>query len=251
MHTTYKHNSDNNPQHIYFIKQNLNCLCAAEFIAKEYEISREEQDLYALRSQRLASQAHARGYFAAELVPVDVSGYVPYVPPIPLSPSGGIASKMAAFELRERTDTTGWPLPLGTPLPSATSLPQAPGLITCPSAPALAHTVYGIGIGIGTVAPSSRTGAEPAAEPTPLVKTSKGKWVTADETIRHEVTLDALRKLAPVFAQDAALGSVTAGNASSTQNRTLLVRVSSDMPWFLYYRSNPLVLKLFRCTPTR
>ena len=181
----------------------LNCLCAAEFIAKEYEISREEQDLYALRSQRLASQAHARGYFAAELVPVDVGGYVPYVPPIPRSPSGSIASK---FEPRERTDTTGWPLPLGTPLPSVVSL--APSLATCPSAPALAHVVNGMEAAAG------RT--EPGAEPAPLVKTSKGKWVTADETIRHEITLDALRKLAPVFAQDAANGSVTAGNASST-----------------------------------
>ena len=221
----------------------LNCLCAAEFIAKEYEISREEQDLYALRSQRLASQAHARGYFAAELVPVDVGGYVPYVPPIPLLPSGGIASKLAAFELREHTDTTGWPLPLllGTPLPSAASLAPALSLVTCPSAPALAHAVNRI----GTEALSCRTGVEPGAEPTPLVKTSKGKWVTADETIRHEITLDSLRKLAPVFAQDAAIGSVTAGNASS-------IIICPVLHSLLPYAVKPSVLlKFFLCTQTR
>jgi acetyl-CoA acetyltransferase family protein len=44
----------------------------AENLARKYEISREEQDLYALRSQQLAKKALDAGYFAEELVPVEV-----------------------------------------------------------------------------------------------------------------------------------------------------------------------------------
>ncbi|HEY8548882.1 MAG TPA: acetyl-CoA C-acetyltransferase [Vicinamibacterales bacterium] len=44
----------------------------AEEIAKRYGISREEQDAFALESQRRAVAAIAEGRFAAEIVPVDV-----------------------------------------------------------------------------------------------------------------------------------------------------------------------------------
>ena len=44
----------------------------AENLARKFEISREEQDAYALRSQREAKRAQDAGYFAEEIVPVEV-----------------------------------------------------------------------------------------------------------------------------------------------------------------------------------
>lgn len=44
----------------------------AENLARKFEISREEQDRYALRSQQEAKRAHEAGYFAEEIVPVEV-----------------------------------------------------------------------------------------------------------------------------------------------------------------------------------
>jgi acetyl-CoA acetyltransferase family protein len=44
----------------------------AENLARKFEISREDQDLYALRSQQEAKRAKEAGYFAAEIVPVEV-----------------------------------------------------------------------------------------------------------------------------------------------------------------------------------
>src|SRR5215471_14207379 len=44
----------------------------AEKLAGAYEISRDEQDEYALRSQQRAAQASAAGRFAEEIVPVDI-----------------------------------------------------------------------------------------------------------------------------------------------------------------------------------
>src|SRR5918911_1446420 len=44
----------------------------AENLARKYEISREEQDAYALRSQREAARAQGAGLFAEEIVPVEV-----------------------------------------------------------------------------------------------------------------------------------------------------------------------------------
>jgi acetyl-CoA acyltransferase 2 len=44
----------------------------AENLARKYEISREEQDAYALRSQREAARAQGAGVFAEEIVPVEV-----------------------------------------------------------------------------------------------------------------------------------------------------------------------------------
>ncbi|MDT5157925.1 MAG: hypothetical protein QOH51_2282 [Acidobacteriota bacterium] len=44
----------------------------AENLARKYEISREEQDKYALRSQQEAKRAQAAGVFAEEIVPVEV-----------------------------------------------------------------------------------------------------------------------------------------------------------------------------------
>jgi acetyl-CoA acyltransferase 2 len=44
----------------------------AENLARKFEISREEQDEYALRSQQEAKRARDAGYFAAEMVPVEI-----------------------------------------------------------------------------------------------------------------------------------------------------------------------------------
>lgn len=44
----------------------------AENLARKFEISREEQDAYALRSQQLAKRAKDACYFSAEIVPVEV-----------------------------------------------------------------------------------------------------------------------------------------------------------------------------------
>jgi acetyl-CoA acyltransferase len=45
----------------------------AENVAKQYEVSREDQDAFALRSHQRAAAAQAAGKFDAEIVPVDVS----------------------------------------------------------------------------------------------------------------------------------------------------------------------------------
>ncbi len=46
----------------------------AEKLASQYEISRDEQDQYALRSQQRAAAASAAGHFVDELVPLELKG---------------------------------------------------------------------------------------------------------------------------------------------------------------------------------
>ena len=46
----------------------------AENLARKFEISREEQDAYALRSQQEAKRALDSGYLAEEIVPVEIQG---------------------------------------------------------------------------------------------------------------------------------------------------------------------------------
>lgn len=45
---------------------------AAEFIARQFEVTREEMDEFALRSHRLAAEATANGRFQAEIIPVTI-----------------------------------------------------------------------------------------------------------------------------------------------------------------------------------
>jgi 3-oxoadipyl-CoA thiolase len=45
----------------------------ADFVAKKYEISRADQDAFALQSQTRAAHAQRTGYFAEEIVPVTIS----------------------------------------------------------------------------------------------------------------------------------------------------------------------------------
>ena len=44
----------------------------AENVAQDYQVSRADQDAFALRSQQRAGAAAAAGYFAAEIVPVEI-----------------------------------------------------------------------------------------------------------------------------------------------------------------------------------
>jgi 3-oxoadipyl-CoA thiolase len=45
-----------------------------ENVAEEYQVSRADQDAFALRSQQRAAKAMAAGYFAEEIVPIEVPG---------------------------------------------------------------------------------------------------------------------------------------------------------------------------------
>ena len=47
---------------------------AAEFIAKQFEVSREEMDAYALNSHEKAAAATAAGKFKDEIVPIEIRG---------------------------------------------------------------------------------------------------------------------------------------------------------------------------------
>ncbi|HEY7245582.1 MAG TPA: 3-oxoadipyl-CoA thiolase [Xanthobacteraceae bacterium] len=49
----------------------------AENVAEEYQVSRADQDAFALRSQQRAGNAMAAGYFAEEIVPVETPGGKP------------------------------------------------------------------------------------------------------------------------------------------------------------------------------
>jgi acetyl-CoA acetyltransferase family protein len=46
----------------------------AENLARKFEVSREEQDKYALRSQQAAKHAQETGVFAEEIIPVEIKG---------------------------------------------------------------------------------------------------------------------------------------------------------------------------------
>jgi|SRR5579872_2795043 len=43
-----------------------------ENVAADYKVSRQDQDLFALRSQQRTAAAYQRGFFAAELIPVEI-----------------------------------------------------------------------------------------------------------------------------------------------------------------------------------
>ncbi|MCO6059211.1 3-oxoadipyl-CoA thiolase [Pseudomonas sp. MOB-449] len=46
----------------------------ADNVADDYQVSREDQDLFAVRSQQRAGRAQAEGFFAEEIVPVVIKG---------------------------------------------------------------------------------------------------------------------------------------------------------------------------------
>jgi len=57
----------------HYPKYYLSMLETAELLAKRYQVSREQQDAYALQSQQRAASAQAAGLFAAEIAPMDVN----------------------------------------------------------------------------------------------------------------------------------------------------------------------------------
>jgi acetyl-CoA C-acetyltransferase len=57
---------------LWDIFENYHMGITAENVAKEYDISRQEQDEFALRSQQKAAAAIAAGHFKAEIVPVEI-----------------------------------------------------------------------------------------------------------------------------------------------------------------------------------
>lgn len=52
--------------------ENIHMGITAENLAKDYNISREDQDNYAVRSQNLAENAQKNGYFDKEITPVEI-----------------------------------------------------------------------------------------------------------------------------------------------------------------------------------
>ena len=65
----------------------------AENVAEEFHVSREEQDHFALRSQRRTAAAQARGFFAEEIAPIEV-------------PQKNGAPVLVALDEHPRPDTT-------------------------------------------------------------------------------------------------------------------------------------------------
>lgn len=53
--------------------ENIHMGITAENLAKQYNISREEQDKYAVRSQNLAENAQKSGFFDKEITPVEIA----------------------------------------------------------------------------------------------------------------------------------------------------------------------------------
>ncbi|TMC59758.1 MAG: acetyl-CoA C-acetyltransferase [Chloroflexi bacterium] len=93
--------------------ENVHMGNAAEFIAQQFEITREEQDEFALRSHRRAVAAWNSGKFSAEVVPVTLAGKkgAPLVvskdePPRPDTSLEALAMLPPAFQ-RDGTVTAG------------------------------------------------------------------------------------------------------------------------------------------------
>jgi 3-oxoadipyl-CoA thiolase len=86
----------------------------AELVAEKYGVTREEQDAFALESQRRWAAAHAAGRFAAELVPVEIAqrkGPPKKVkvdePPRPETTLAQLAALKPAFRKERGTVTAG------------------------------------------------------------------------------------------------------------------------------------------------
>lgn len=82
---------------------NIHMGVTAENVARTYDVSREEQDEFALESQRRAATAEARAAFAQEITPVEVGGRKPFTVtldehPKPNTTLETLAGLRAAFE---------------------------------------------------------------------------------------------------------------------------------------------------------
>ncbi|MCA9970395.1 MAG: acetyl-CoA C-acetyltransferase [Anaerolineales bacterium] len=99
---------------------------SAEFIARQFEITREEMDAFALRSHEKAAAATADGRFAAEIVPVELK-----------SRKGSVVVSVDE-PIRATFSNGGYEL--GTSLAQLAKLPPAfekDGLVTAGNAPGL------------------------------------------------------------------------------------------------------------------
>jgi acetyl-CoA C-acetyltransferase len=100
---------------------------AAEFIAKQFEVSREEMDEFSLQSHDKAAAATAGGRFKAEIVPVEIKGR-----------KGKVTVVDTDESIRATYDNGGYTL--GTSLEMLANLPPAfetDGQITAGNAPGL------------------------------------------------------------------------------------------------------------------
>ena len=100
---------------------------AAEFIAKQFEVSREEMDEFALRSHERAAEATASGDFREEIVPVEVKGR-----------KGKVTTVERDESIRAVFENGGFTLT--TDLEALASLPpafEADGQVTAGNAPGL------------------------------------------------------------------------------------------------------------------
>lgn len=100
---------------------------AAEFIAKQFEISRQEMDEFALRSHENAAAATASGHFSHEIQPVEVRGR-----------KGKVSLVQRDESIRATYENGGYSL--GTSLEQLSSLPpvfEEDGQVTAGNAPGL------------------------------------------------------------------------------------------------------------------
>ena len=58
--------------HLYFITKHSNFSFAAENVAKQWQVSRDDQDQFAVVSQNKAEKAQKEGYFKEEIITVPV-----------------------------------------------------------------------------------------------------------------------------------------------------------------------------------
>ncbi len=98
---------------LWDVFENYHMGITAENVAKEYDISREEQDDFAARSQQRASAAITAGHFKAEIVPVEikVKGKSTFVEtdegPRPDTTAEKLAALKPAFQPNGGTVTAG------------------------------------------------------------------------------------------------------------------------------------------------
>jgi acetyl-CoA C-acetyltransferase len=125
---------------------------AAEFIAKQFEVSREEMDEMALRSHERAAAATVEGRFKDEIVPVEIKGRKGSVTVVDRDESIRARFENGGYTLETSVDVLG-------KLPPAF---EAGGLVTAGNAP-------GLNDGAAALVVTSRTEAENQGK-TPLAR---------------------------------------------------------------------------------
>src|SRR5205814_1488151 len=88
----------------------------AEELARRYEISRDEQDEYALRSQQRAAAAIAGGRFDAEILPLEIKGRKGEVTQFALDEHARGNTSIEDLRKLERLNVNGGAIALGHPI---------------------------------------------------------------------------------------------------------------------------------------